>query len=140
MNPKPNKSRSRKTKKTVKAANGAAIVEGMAEAQASGKKPCRAERKLAEFYAKYDHVKPNSVRHPNTKEAAQMTKCHGKVCTIMCEECGTERVINTQDAFQVRYCVDCQAKRTKEIRKTSRKRRLARRAEAKRQREAAQAN
>ena len=34
----------------------------------------------------------------------------GPVTTITCSECGAERVIKIQDAFQVTRCVTCQKK------------------------------
>lgn len=116
-----------KTKKPVVAASGAPIIEGMAEVMTE--KPTSDQRKLAAFYAKYSHVKAGSVREPNTEEIRNLTKCHGKICTVICEDCREERTINTQDAFQVTRCNKCQARRTRQIRKESRKRRLAHRAE-----------
>jgi hypothetical protein len=60
-----------------------------------------------------------------------LSNCHGRVCTVVCEECGTERLINTQDAFQVTRCLECQAKHVRKVRKESRQKRLARRRAAK---------
>lgn len=34
----------------------------------------------------------------------------GKTVTIKCCDCGAERIIKPQDAFQVKRCVDCQKK------------------------------
>lgn len=68
-----------------------------------------ADRKLREFYKKYPHVVPGSVRDPNAADKKALgSKCHGKVCTIKCVDTGAERVINTQDAFQVKRCETAQ--------------------------------
>lgn len=38
---------------------------------------------------------------------------HGKTTTINCIDCGAERIIKVQDAFQVKRCVTCQKNFTK---------------------------
>lgn len=64
-----------------------------------------ADRKLREFYKKYPHVVAGSVRDPDASDKKALgSKCHGKVCTIKCVDTGELRVINTQDAFQVKRC------------------------------------
>ena len=134
--------RTRKSKAKTAAANGAPVVEGMAEAEAAApaeeKKETRAERRLREFYAKYPHVVAGSVREPTEADLAQLSKCHGKVCTVVCieEGCETERVINVQDAFQSKRCAACQKKHTYNTRKARRQARAAARAEAKAKAEA----
>jgi hypothetical protein len=50
---------------------------------------------------------PGSVRRPTEADTAALGHVHGLVCEIACESCGKVRVINKQDAFQVRYCQDC---------------------------------
>ena len=64
------------------------------------------EKKLQEFYARYPHVVPESVREPSETEKLG-SKRHGLICTVLCA-CGEERTINTQDAFQVQACRVCQ--------------------------------
>jgi hypothetical protein len=138
--PKGKRSRSRKGKTA--AGNGAPVVDGMAEAEAAAapaeEKETRADRRLREFYAKYPHVVADSVREPTAKDLAQLSKCHGKVCTVVCVEdgCDTERVINVQDAFQSKRCAACQKKHTYNTRKARRQARAAQRAEAKAEAEA----
>ena len=78
------------------------------------------------------------MREPTAKDSAQLSKCHGKVCTVICVEdgCDTERVINVQDAFQSKRCTACQKKHQYNTRKIRRQARAAARAEAKAQAEA----
>lgn len=45
---------------------------------------------------------------------------HGMVCKIRCVECSAERLINKQDAFQVRYCLEHKAEGRKEKAKAKR--------------------
>lgn len=78
-----------------------------------GKKKAKSTKSGAvgspEWYAKYPHVVKGSVREPNAKDKKLLGfKCHGKVCTIKCVDTGEERVINTQDAFQVKRTVAAQ--------------------------------
>jgi ribosomal protein S27E len=47
-----------------------------------------------------------------------------KTTEIACVDCGERRTIATQDAFQVRRCVACQAEYRKEQRKQYRKNRI----------------
>ena len=55
-----------------------------------------------------------SLRQPTEADITELGHCHGRVCTVVCVECGKGRTINTQDAHQVRHCRDCRkvAKRT----------------------------
>lgn len=59
---------------------------------------------------------------------------HGPTCTIKCQHkekgklCGTERVIQVQDKFQVKFCIDHQKEERNRLR---RERRKAKAAEAK---------
>jgi FlaG/FlaF family flagellin (archaellin) len=75
-----------------------------------GGKQTVAERKLAEFYKSYPHVVDGSVREPSAEDKKALgSRCHGKVCTIKCVDTGELRVINTQDAFQVKRTETAQA-------------------------------
>ena len=58
---------------------------------------------------------PGSVKlvEPGTKVDG-IVAVHGRVCQIKCMETGKIRTINAQDAFQVKYCVEVQAKRSSE--------------------------
>lgn len=70
-----------------------------------------------EWYARYPHVVKGSVREPNAGDKKILgAKCHGKVCTIKCVDTGGTRVINTQDAFQVKRTVEAQRKYMKQRR------------------------
>jgi hypothetical protein len=72
------------------------------------KKALRQAQERKEWEAKTKARNPQyvvgSLRKASAEEEAQLTHCHGEVCTILCEVCGRERVINKQDAFQVRFC------------------------------------
>lgn len=62
-----------------------------------------------EWYAKHAHVVKDSIRDASSEDRKALGgKTHGKVCTIKCVDSGEERVINTQDAFQVRRTVAAQ--------------------------------
>ena len=119
------------------AGNGGPVVEGMANVvempRPEGKKETRVERRLREFYVKYPHVVSDSVREPTAENLMQLSKCHGKVCTVACVEdgCNNERVINVQDAFQSKRCADCQKKHQYATRKASRQARNTARTQAK---------
>ena len=47
-----------------------------------------------------------SLRRPTDEDRVVLDHCHGWVCKIECQHdgCETRRVINKQDAFQVRFC------------------------------------
>ena len=70
--------------------------------------------KDTKFYRKYKHVVAGSLQtvKPGSKVSG-FKATHGRVCTIKCVECGKERVVNAQDAFQVDRCVEHQAERAK---------------------------
>jgi hypothetical protein len=46
--------------------------------------------------------------------------CHGWCCEIECLTCGTIRIVNTQDAHQVRYCKACKPEGKKAAAKAKR--------------------
>jgi hypothetical protein len=48
-----------------------------------------------------------SVRKATEAEAEIVGHSHGKVCEIVCQACGETRIVNTQDAFQAKYCLEC---------------------------------
>jgi hypothetical protein len=53
-----------------------------------------------------------SLRIATVEEAATLSHCHGEIAEIRCAytgtngECGETRIVNKQDAFQVRYCLE----------------------------------
>lgn len=47
---------------------------------------------------------PETLRAANPGEEINGKPAKGWVVTIRCAECGNDRLINTQDAFQVRFC------------------------------------
>ncbi len=105
----------------LKTGNGSTVVEGMGKVVAEIKpKTTKKAKDYADFYKKYSHVVKGSVREPTKEDLKVLTKCHGRVCTIKCTDCGTERVINVQDAFQVTRCPACKVKAAKEARKARR--------------------
>lgn len=60
----------------------------------------------------HERYVPYVERHPETapKELPSGKIVKGTTMTINCMDCGIERVIKVQDAFQVKRCVDCQKK------------------------------
>ncbi|MCK5601388.1 hypothetical protein KAR91_05960 [Candidatus Pacearchaeota archaeon] len=131
--------RKRRTKKTV-SGTGAPVVEGLAEvvnfsdakAAKANATPKRPKPGTPEWYALYPHVVADSVREPTAADLKNLSKCHGKVCTITCVDTSKARVINVQDAFQVTRTVEAQANHLK-------RRRTERRAAKKTVRQAAAA-
>lgn len=75
--------------------------------------------KYSDMYTKYPHVIDGSiyrVKNISNKEKkfvrGKKTKIKGQVrCKIECILCGNERDIKVQDAFQVKYCLDCKNKK-----------------------------
>ena len=80
-----------------------------------------------DFYKKYPHVVPGSVRDPSNSDLRDVTKSHGKVCDVKCVDCKKVFTINTQDAFQCVRCDECKVKRAKEHRSERSKKRSSRR-------------
>lgn len=76
------------------------------------------------FYSKYSHVIKGSIQEVERGTVPTQTgvHSHGRICIISCEDCGAERVINVQDAFQTRYCIEHQKERA---RARARKKRMA---------------
>jgi len=58
-----------------------------------------------------------SIRKATDADMGAMKHCHGEVCEIVCEVCGATRIVNKQDAFQVRFCESCAAAAKRESRK-----------------------
>lgn len=50
------------------------------------------------------------LRITETRELKASQVHKPKTVTVECQECGAERVVATQDAFQVKRCQDCQRK------------------------------
>lgn len=55
-----------------------------------------------EWYKKYGWVVKDSVREPTAADKKKLTVVHGLVCDIKCVDTGELRVVNVQDAFQVK--------------------------------------
>ena len=53
-----------------------------------------------------------------TKTAPKPVKARNQF--VSCMDCGNERIVATQDAFQVKRCVPCQLKHRKAMRKLNR--------------------
>jgi len=85
-----------------------------------------------EWYTKYPHVVKDSVREPTADDKKLLgAKCHGMVCTIKCVDSAEERVINTQDAFQVKRSIKAQKEFMKQRRSERRTAKRSNRKEAK---------
>ena len=67
------------------------------------------------FCQKYPWVVPDSIKEvePGTK-VDSIVAAHGRICQIKCQETGALRTINVQDAFQVKYCEEVQARKARE--------------------------
>jgi len=117
----------------------AKLAAAKAEANKSAKAREAAAKKIAERKARLvdlrdgtnDSGKNPNLRHnpqlrPETLRAAfpgeqiNGRDAKGWVVTIVCETCGTEREINTQDAFQVRFCEEHKAEASKAAAKVRR--------------------
>ena len=61
-----------------------------------------------------------SVRKAVEADTEILGHVHGMVCEIKCEKCGKARLVNKQDAFQVRFCLDCKKVASKEAGKEKR--------------------
>lgn len=105
---------SKNTKNT--SGQGTPVVEGLAKLEAQ-KTALKAEAKVLKTAAKLaEWEKAKKAKNPafvlgSTRKATEADEAilghtHGQVCEISCqaEECSTIRVINKQDAFQVRFC------------------------------------
>ena len=88
------------------------------------KRRLQAAKERREWEAKTKARNPRyvvgSVRKASAEDEAQLSHCHGEVATILCEICGKERVVNKQDAFQVRFCKEHKAEARKAISKAKR--------------------
>jgi len=61
-----------------------------------------------------------SLRPATDQDVMVLGHAHGWVCEIQCTTCGVKRVINKQDAFQVKYCAAHKAEARKAKAKASR--------------------
>jgi Zn-finger protein len=89
-------------------------TEEMAKLQAelrAKKATVKAAKDLASWEAKISARNPayvmGSVRKATDNDAEILGHAHGMVCLIKCMECGKTRLINKQDAFQVKHCKNC---------------------------------
>ena len=99
-------------------------VKDLQRELAEKKAAVKAAAKLADWEVKTSarnpQFVPGSVRKATEEEKATMKCCHGMVCEIVCASCGETRIINTQDAFQVKYCGTCKKEAKKEAGKAKR--------------------
>lgn len=128
------KTRTRRTRKAaapkVQGSASLTVLEGLGEMTATPVKAPKPGRPGSpEWYAKYPHVNPGSVRQATDEDRALLKHCHGTVCTITCVDTGEARVINVQDAFQVQRTEAAQKKYTARRRKERRQARKEARAE-----------
>jgi len=96
------------------AAASTITVEGLAELEAKTQelKELKRARKVREeqevWEAKTKARNPQyvmgSLRQGQPGDEEHVKHVHGWVCEIVCAECGETRIINKQDAFQVRFC------------------------------------
>jgi hypothetical protein len=100
------------------------IVADLQSQLAAKKKTLREAQERQAWEAKTAARNPayvvGSLRRPSPTDAAQLAHVHGWVCTIACEACGQERVINKQDAKQVRFCKACRKEASKAAAKAKR--------------------
>lgn len=105
------------TKKATTGNASEAVIDGAAELAAQEqalKEQIRAKKEQAKLEAWEKKTKQRnaafvlgSTRPATEKDAEAVGHLHGKsVCEIKCqhEGCGTIRIVNKQDAFQVRFC------------------------------------
>jgi hypothetical protein len=77
-------------------------------------------------------AKPAAPKQPTQKVVtSDGIKLVGRTTVIHCADCGAERTIKIQDAFQVKRCVQCQAKYVKQRRSEKLKANRAAKAAAK---------
>ena len=106
-----------KTKLTT-TGQGSPVIEGVASLEATKAalatklKDQKAADKLSAWERKTKKRNPafvlGSTRKATNADATILGHTHGQVCEIRCSSkgCSTARVINKQDAFQVRFCAE----------------------------------
>jgi len=98
--------------------------KGSGKGKSKAKKVVKKVKKFneAEFYAKYKHVVPGSVKELEVGTKVDgVVVAHGRICQIKCVETGKLRTINVQDAFQVKYCAEVQAQKARDRASSRRK-------------------
>jgi hypothetical protein len=93
------------------------VISGLAELKAKETELRAKKRLLMEVEARNAWEQETKARNPQyvvgslraatPEDAEVLGYSHGQVCLIKCEACGTERLVNKQDAGQVRYCQAC---------------------------------
>jgi NAD-dependent SIR2 family protein deacetylase len=72
------------------------------------KKQLKIAKDRKEWEAKTQKLNPQyvvgSLRVATAEDEAALSHCHGQVADIKCQMCGKVRVVNKQDAFQVKFC------------------------------------
>ena len=85
-----------------------ANVDALLKEQKELKKALKEQKDLEAWETKTKERNPQlilgSVRKPTTADENELGHVHGMVCSITCQTCGVVRIINKQDAFQVRFC------------------------------------
>jgi len=104
--------------KTDKAAKLKALKAASKGREATERKNAKRQAKMADLFAGTNESGDNaklrhnpqlileSLRPATDGELINGLEAKGWVIAICCETCDTERLINTQDAFQVRFCVE----------------------------------
>ena len=91
---------------------------------AEKQKAVKQANELAEWEQKTAERNPayvvGSVRKATEADAAILGHVHGLVCEIRCQACGQTRVVNKQDAFQVKFCAECRKSASREVAKEKR--------------------
>lgn len=107
---KPRKKRSDAGKSRVKKGNTSNVVSlESVRKKTTVKVAKKGKPGSPEWYSKYPHVVAGSYRDPTEHDKKELdAKCHGKVCTVKCVDSGKLRVVNAQDAFQVKRTTDAQ--------------------------------
>jgi hypothetical protein len=118
------------SKKSTKSVATVAVTENLSERiakeaelkalQRMAKAMAKVEAWEAKTVARNPAYVVGSLRQATEADVALLGHCHGKVCLIKCTQCGAERVVNKQDAFQTKFCVSCRDAAEKEAAKVKR--------------------
>jgi len=105
-------------------------IEGLAEIQSKEAQLKELKKQLAtaqerqvweaQTKARNPQYVMGSLRAATKEDEAALSHCHGQVAEITCEVCGKVRVVNKQDAKQVRFCKEHKAEARKAISKAKR--------------------
>jgi len=77
------------------------------DATRAAQKAEKATRATQDFENRYAHVVSGSVRLVPKGDVVDGVMSKGKMATVRCVDCGTERSVNVQDVFQSKRCRPC---------------------------------